>query len=152
LALYKNNIKKAIELMNERLKDVDFDKFYKVDFIMSPEEITLDFVQELDKLKGVWCGTIEEPCILVKGVRVNTNDIELMGSEKNSFKFRLNEDYVSCVKFKCDSNDSILKIKEEEPLGTWVELECIIKVGMNSFNSILSPQAVVQDYNLIKKG
>ncbi len=152
LAIYKSNIKKAIELMNERLKDVDFDKFYKVDFIMSPEEITLDFVQELDKLKGVWCGTIEEPCILVKGVKVNTNDIELMGSEKNSFKFRLNEDYVSCVKFKCDSNDIILKIKEEEPLGTWIELECIIKVGMNNFNGILSPQAVLQDYNLIKKG
>lgn len=152
LAIYKNNIKKAIELMNEKLKDVDFDKFYKVDFIMSPEEITLDFVQELDKLKDVWCGTIEEPCILVKGVRVNTNDIELMGKESDSFKFRLNDDYIQCMAFKRNSDDPILKLKEEEPLGTWIELEAVVKVNMNNFNGILSPQAVVQDYNLVKRG
>jgi len=138
--------------MNEKLKDVDFDKFYRVDFIMSPEEITLDFVQELDKLKGVWCGTIEEPCILVKGVMVNTNDIELMGKEQDSFKFRLNEDGVQCMGFKRNVDDPILKLKEEEPLGTWIELEMVVKVNMNSFNQILSPQAVIQDYNLIKKG
>lgn len=148
----KQNIKKAIEFMNEKLKDVDFDKFYKVDFIMSPEEITLDFVQELDKLKGVWCGTIEEPCILIKGVRVNTNDIELMGKDSDTFKFRLNDDYVQCMAFKRNSDDPILKLKEEEPLGTWVELEAVVKVNMNSFNQILSPQAVVQDYNLVKRG
>jgi single-stranded-DNA-specific exonuclease len=152
IGLKKQNIKKAIEHMNEKLKDVDFDKFYRVDFIMSPEEITLDFVQELDKLKDVWCGTIEEPCILIKGVRVNTNDIELMGKEQDSFKFRLNEDCVQCIAFKRNSNDPIIKLKEEEPLGTWVELEMVAKVNMNSFNQILSPQAVVQDYNLIKKG
>jgi single-stranded-DNA-specific exonuclease len=152
VGLKKQNIKKAIEFMNEKLKDVDFDKFYRVDFIMSPEEITLDFVQKLDKLKGVWCGTIEEPCILVKNVRVNTNDIELMGKESDSFKFRLNDDYVQCMAFKRNSDDPILKIKEEEPLGTWVELEAVVKVNMNSFNQISSPQAVIQDYNLIKKG
>jgi single-stranded-DNA-specific exonuclease len=152
IGVKKNNIKKAIELMNEKLKDVDFEKVYKVDFVLEPEEVSINFVQELDRLKGIWCGTIEEPCILVKSVRANTNDIELMGKEQNTWKFKLNEDGIGCIKFKCNKNDLILKLKENEPLGTWIELEIVVKVNMNSFNQILSPQAVVQDYNLIKKG
>jgi single-stranded-DNA-specific exonuclease len=152
LGIKKENIKKAIDKINELLKDVDFDKIYKVDFIFDAEEITLDFVVGVDELKNMWGNNIDEPLLLVKNVRINTNDIELIGKENDTFKFRLNDDGVTCMKFKCNQDDPILKLKEEEPLGTWIELEAVVKVNMNSFNQILSPQAVIQDYNLIKKG
>jgi hypothetical protein len=75
-----------------------------------------------------------------------------MGKENDTFKFRLNDDGVTCMKFKCNADDPIIKLKEEEPLGTWIELEMVVKVNMNVFNSIASPQAVIQDYNLVKRG
>jgi len=149
IGVKKNNIKKAIELMNEKLKDVDFEKTYKVDFALEPEEITLNFANELSKLKNIWCGTIEEPLILIKNVNINTNNIDIMGKELDNWKFKLNEDGTECIKFKCNKDDFILKLKENEPLGTWIELEMVVRVGINMFNGISSPQAVVVDYNII---
>jgi single-stranded-DNA-specific exonuclease len=146
----KNNIKKAIEFMNEKLKDVDFEKVFKVDFILEPDEVSINFANELNKLKDIWCGTIEEPQILIKNIKINTNDIELMGKEQETLKFTLNEDDVTCIMFKRDSNDPIIKIKEEEPLGKWIELEMVVKVGMNNFQGISSPQCTIIDYEIIK--
>ena len=66
---------------------------------LTPEEVTIEFVNELDKLKGIWCGTIEEPYVLVKDVRVNTRDINLMGKERqDTWKFQLNEDGIQCTR------------------------------------------------------
>jgi len=145
----KNNIKKAIEFMNEKLKDVDFEKVFKVDFILEPDEVSINFANELNKLKDIWCGTIEEPQILIKNIKINTNDIELMGKEQETLKFKLNEDDVTCIMFKRGSDDPIIKIKEEEPLGKWIELEMVVRVGMNVFQGISSPQCTILEYNLV---
>ena len=149
LGIKKDNIKKAIDKINELLKDIDFDKIYKVDFIFNADDINLNFIASVDKLKKMWGNNIEEPQILIKNIKINTNDIELMGKEQETLKFTLNEDGIICIMFKCGSNDSIIKIKEEEPLGKWIELEAVVKVGMNVFNSISSPQCTILDYNII---
>jgi single-stranded-DNA-specific exonuclease len=145
----KNNIKKAIEFMNEKLKDIDFEKVFKVDFILEPDEVTLEFAKELNKLKDIWCGTIEEPQILIKNIKINTNDIELMGKEQETLKFTLNEDGIICIMFKRGNDDPIIKIKEEEPLGKLIELEAVVRVGMNNFQGISSPQCTILEYNII---
>jgi single-stranded-DNA-specific exonuclease len=146
----KNNIKKFIDYSNEKLKDVDFDKYYKVDFELTPEEVTIEFVNELDKLKCIWCGTIEEPYVLVKDVRVNSRDINLMGKERqDTWKFQLNEDGIQCIKFKCGDGDKVLEIKNNNWGGEDIVLNVICRVGMNLFNGILSPQCTVVDYEVV---
>jgi single-stranded-DNA-specific exonuclease len=149
LGIKKNNIKKAIDKINELLKDVDFDKIYKVDFIFDADDLTLDFVVSVDRLKNMWGNNIDEPQILIKNIKINTNDIELMGKEQETLKFTLNEDGVTCIMFKRGSDDPIIKIKEEEPLGKWIELEMVVRVGMNVFQGISSPQCTILEYNLV---
>jgi len=150
LAIYKNNIKKAIEFMNEKLKDVDLDKYYNVDFILSPEEVTLELINEIDKMKNIWCGTIEEPLFLIKDLKINSRDIELMGKENNSYKYKINEYDVSAVKFKCDPEDKVLKIKNENWAGEDIHLNLIAKLTLNLFNGIIQPQANIVDFEILE--
>jgi len=149
-ALKKNNIKKFINYSNDKLRDVDFDKVFKVDFILEPEKITLELINEIDKMKNIWCGTIEEPLFLIKNLKINSRDIGLMGKENNSYKYKINEYDVSAVKFKCDPNDKILKIKTENWDGEDIHLNLIVKLNLNVFNGIIQPQANIVDFEIIE--
>jgi single-stranded-DNA-specific exonuclease len=145
------NRQAAIEKINELLKDVDFDKIYKVDFTLDANDVTIEFIQELDNLKNYYGTEIPECLVAITGIELNTKDIQVMGKESDTFKFRLNEDGIDCIKFKCDDKDSILQIIKDDWGGVDIELEIVGRCSISNFNNILTPQVTIVDYNIIRK-
>ncbi|HBD94869.1 MAG TPA: hypothetical protein DC057_11925 [Spirochaetia bacterium] len=145
----KENIRKAIEKVNELLKDVEFETQYKVDFVLDAREVTIEFVRELDKLKDYWGNNIKESLICVKNICFNTKDLQIMGKELNSWKFSINDD-VMAIKFKCSEDDEILKLSSSDWGGTDIKINSIGKLNFSSYNGIITPQLILLDYEVVQ--
>ena len=144
----KDNIPKAIQCINEKLKDTDMSKKYLVDFIIDSEDLTVDVIHRIDGLKKYYGNCFEEPYIVVKNLILNKDTIILMGKEQNSWKYIFNDD-IAIVKFKCSQDDKILKwINNSDEKSLVINL--IGKASMNEYKSILTPQLIVEDYSIIE--
>ena len=73
--------------LNEALEHIEYDDTIYVDFILEPYELEADLFQTLDKNQWVWGHGISEPLIAVEGVEVATDEIAIMGKDKNSISF-----------------------------------------------------------------
>lgn len=141
ISLKKENIREVIKLTNEMLADVDFDKVWKVDFIFTPDEITYDVIQEFNELKD-----ITECYVAVERIKINTNQFEILGSNKDTWKAMLNDE-ISMVKFKC-VDDKILELINEDWGGSDIELNVVGKISFSVYNGIIEPQIIVSDFEL----
>jgi single-stranded-DNA-specific exonuclease len=149
ISLEQSKIRDVIKLTNEMLKDVDFDKTYKIDFILEPEELTYELIQQIDQLKDYYGQNISEPLVLIKGLKTNTNDIRVMGDKKDTWKILTNSDEgITIIKFKCPEDDKLLNTVNES-WGEDIVINVIGRVGISNFQNILSPQMTVVDYELV---
>jgi single-stranded-DNA-specific exonuclease len=142
--------KEMIAKVNEMLADFSYEKVYKVDFVLEPDELELLLIQELDQLKPCYGNGIPESMIALVNVKINSKDIQLIGKESDTWKFTLNNDGVQVIKFKCDESDKILQIVKDSWQEQQIVLELVGRVGINCFNNIYTPQFVVSDYNILE--
>jgi single-stranded-DNA-specific exonuclease len=152
VGLKKENIAKVILETNKLLQDVDFDKYYNVDFIFEPQDITIELVEKIDKLKNMWGNNVDEPLILIKNIHLNTNNIDRLGANKDTLKLLIKEEddiQISAIKFKCLSDEPLMEKIENNPIGIDIKLNIICKLSMNIFNSISQPQAMIIDYQML---
>jgi single-stranded-DNA-specific exonuclease len=138
----KSKIHDIINQTNIKLENVDFDKCWKVDFVLQPEDIDYKFVNEINQMKD----TVE--CLIaIENICINTSDIQVMGENKTTWKFSLNDE-ITVIKFKCN-DDPILQLIAEDWGGSRIKLNLVGKVSFNVFNGIVQPQIIVSDYEIL---
>lgn len=147
ICLKIENRKKAIEKTNEMLKDFSFEKIYRVDFILDPEELNYEFICETDQLKDYYGQNISEVLVLIKNIRINTNDIKIIGEKKDTWKFSVNDE-LSIIKFKCNAEDKVIQTIDNNWGGEELILNIIGRPGINDFNNIKVPQIAIVDYEI----
>lgn len=160
ISIQRENVTRAIEICNKTLEDVDFTKFYNVDFDIESNDLSVAFIKEIDEMKDVFGTGIKEPLIHIKNIEIYSEDVFVMGKNRNSWK--ITYDSYAFVKFNVDKeNDSLLlkyyntlakeeKIEEEFGHSTTSlcvgSINVIGTVSINNFNGILTPQIIVKDY------
>jgi len=151
IGIKKENIKPAIKLINEKLQNVDCEQYCLVDFIIDAEDLDIKFIKELDDLKDVYGQKVEESKIVIKNIEVCINHVQLFEKTNTTMKFIYN-DSINFIKFKIDENDEILKIKKDEDRsGEVLTLNVIGKASINNFNGILSPQIMIEKYEIVEE-
>jgi single-stranded-DNA-specific exonuclease len=145
----KENIPVAIQLINEKLKDVDFTHCYDVDFIVEAEDLSISFIRDIDGLKDVYGQGIKESLLVIKNVEVCINNIQVYEKTTTTLKFVYNDE-ITFIKFKCQEDEEIIKIKnDEDRSGEILTLNIIGKASINNYNGILSPQIIIEKYEII---
>jgi single-stranded-DNA-specific exonuclease len=150
VGIAKENIPLVIQKTNELLKDVDFSHCYAVDFILDSNELNIKFIKDMNDLKNIYGQGLKESFVVIKNISVNKQQIELMGKEKNTWKFYLNDE-IAFVKFQCTTQDEILTW-----LNSWdseqdeIIINVIGTVGVNNFKGILTCQVIVEQYEIGK--
>ena len=117
------NFKKANEVFNELLKDVESDNSYEIDGIYEGK-IPQSDISSIIEFEKLWCFDIKEPLFLVKGIKINTNDIKKVGNATYTFNFNktmFTKFYASKVWF------SNFKLEDELPFGGDIEVELICR-------------------------
>jgi len=79
---------------------------------------------------------------------IEKETITLMGKEQNSWKYIFNDD-IAIIKFKCKENDKILNWINSNNQDT-IKINLIGKVSMNEYKSILTPQLIIEDYEIVE--
>ena len=155
ISIPRENVTKSIELCNERLTDVDFQKYFNVDFDMECDDLSVAFIKAIDEMKDIFGQGIKEPLVHIKNIPIWSENFFVMGKNSNSWKV-INDEGYAFVKFNVDvDKDEALQIynsnldKEEEySLGN---IDVVGTVSINNYNNILTPQIIIKDY-IFSKG
>lgn len=147
--IHKDNIPKAIELINEQLKNVDFTSYYEVDFIIDIDDLDISFIKTMDELKDFYGQGIGEALVYISNIKVSRDDINFMGKDNSTIKFIYNDE-ITFIKFRIKENDPIYKwLNDWENDDDFIFINAIGKVGLNNYKGILTPQVIIEDYQAI---
>lgn len=87
--IYDKDIDLFVELTDNLLKDIEFTKRYLVDFIFQANDININTILELGSYKSYWGQYIDEPYIAIENVKLNPEDIQLIGERQTTIKIKL---------------------------------------------------------------
>lgn len=143
--IQKENIEKSIDILNENLKDVDMEYCIPVDFSLDESQFEISFIRRMADLKKYYGVNFKQPYILVKNILITHDNTEIIGKNLNTWKI-VNDSGIEFVKFNFKDDDSLYE-KLLECNGDFY-INVIGKVGFNNFNGVLTPQMIVEDYEL----
>lgn len=142
-SIKKENIKDAIQIINDKLCEVDATKTYTVDFVIDADDLDVSLIRDINNLKSYYGQGFTEPFVYVKNIEFNSNDIIVMGKNNNSWKTIINDD-IAIIKFKCKEDDKILNIERNKD----VRMDIVGKCSISEYKGIWTPQIIVSDYQL----
>lgn len=148
LAIKPENIDKAKNSFAELLKTVDFDLPILCDFIIDIDDLTINFIQEIDQGKWIWGTGIKEPVIAIENITIKRSDINVQGKNFDSIAFMIND--IKFVIFKLPETDSFLAWATSWDGDEEDELEMNVIVGMsiNEYNGTYTPQCIIKEYEI----
>lgn len=147
IEIKKENIPVAIELINEKLKDVDFTVYLDVDFIIGEDELTIGLVKNIDELRHFYGTGFKEPLIAVEQLEVRKDQFSLMGKDSTNWKVTTDEG-VALVRFKIDEEDCLKKHFESSDESVFINVAG--RTNINNYKGILTSQLIVVDYEIVR--
>lgn len=143
-------LNKLINILNDKLKDVDFSaNTYDVDYIIPFEDLQDEIVFEINLLKNLWGKGFDEPLIAIEDIEIEDKEIQVIGKSNNTLKFSI--DGLDLIKFNVDSNDKLIQNTSdwESDENKTFKLNIVGKCSINDYNGVKTPQIIVQDYEII---
>lgn len=80
VSIKEDNIQDAINMLNDKLKDIEFDKEYEVDKDYVGEIPSVEEITKIAEWERLWCNNIKEPTFCIKGMELDTNNINKVGN------------------------------------------------------------------------
>lgn len=141
LGIAASHVDAFIQKFNEQYKDIDQTPVYWVDYIWNIN--TCDYQKILDiGACNLYGQDIPESLVCVEDIALNPNMITLMSKDKNpTLKITL-PNGVSIIKFK-SSEQEYEEFCEEDKV-----LTVIAKCQVNSWQNNITPQLIVEDFEL----
>ena len=138
----------AINVMNNILRDVEYDSTYRVDFILDIEDVGIKLITELARFEDIVCQGIEEPMLAVENISLTKDCFEIFGKNEDTISFTIDE--IKYIQFKC---------KEGNPLYDWIQnawdendsvtFNIVGKPSINEYNGVRTPQIIIEDVVVI---
>ena len=146
----ENDVDLFINYMNTEFSDIEFNKYYAIDFLF---EVTDDFdsiILELASYKEVWGQGVTEPLIAIKDIPITGGRLTLMSPDQHpTLKITIPNHDTTCIQFGCS-------LEQFNELTTLLDgLECIYltvvgKCDKNEWRGDVTPQLKIEDYEVSK--
>lgn len=144
-AIHKNNIEKFIQIVNEKLKDFDFEPYYLVDFIWDSSEIKYDDVLAIGNMKKYWGTDMNEPLIAIENVKITSTNTILMSPTGNpTLKITL-PNGINIIKFGSSTEEYNNLVKS---MGV-TTINLVGKCSLNEWQGNITPQILIEDYMIV---
>ena len=133
-----------INYSNQELADFDFTPCYKVDFIFYGDDFKGNDIVEIAELKSLWGQGVEEPLVAIEHINIHNGNVVLMSPDKSpTLKITL-PNGTTLIKFK-SSQEEYEKLYSETGCIT---INIIGKCERNIWNGIVTPQIIIEDYEI----
>lgn len=138
----------ATRILNDILKDVEYDATYLVDYIFDIYEVDVNTIMQLSVFDNIICQGIEEPKIAVENIKLSRSEFEIFGKKEDIISFTYNG--IKYVQFKCKEGNQIYDFLQ----NAWDDNETVTfnivgKPSINEYNGIHTPQVIILDNDII---
>ena len=145
LSLPDTKVQDMINYCNKELADYSFDNEYFVDFCLKSDYGKLkDLIFEIADGQEYWGQGLQEPYIAIENIRVTKDNVKLLSPDKNpTLKISCNGiDYMKFKATKEEYNELTSGLKEITVIG---------RCERNVWNGNVSPQIIIENYDIIKE-
>lgn len=138
----------ATRILNDILKDVEYDATYLVDYIFDIYEVDVNTIMQLSVFDNIICQGIEEPKIAVENIKLSRSEFEIFGKKEDTISFTYNG--IKYVQFKCKEGNQLYDFLQ----NAWDDNETVTfnivgKPSINEYNGIRTPQVIILDNDII---
>lgn len=152
--LKKDNLKKAIQVSNEKLKDVKLDDIYHVDYIIPIGRLREKDIIQVGHWNNIWGNSIPEPTFAITNISITSDNIQLMGEKQNLIKIEKQLGSRKIVFIKQGNSEEYNQMIGKQTKGLSkrtvkrLNIEVIGKFQVNCFNNNEYPQIAIIDYSI----
>ncbi len=142
-------LEKINNVLNDKLKNIEYDSSYIVDYILKPEQVNFDLCYKLSQLDDYVGNGIEEPLVAVEMLYISRGNCKMFGKTSNTIRIT-DDSGITYVQFFC---------KEGNPLFDWLNdiwndcdgllVNVVGSPGINDYNGIKSPQITIRDVHVV---
>lgn len=142
------NKEKAINVINDILKDIEYDSTYRVDFILDIDQVSVPLIIKLSEFEDIICQGIDEPMLAIENISLTRDCFEIFGKNEDTISFIFND--IKYIQFKCKEGSQLYDFLQ----NAWSSDDCVIfnlvgKPTINEYNGVRTPQVIIKDVNVI---
>ena len=146
-AIPANNYKEFVKETNKELEDFDFSPCYLVDLEVTMDQLTDQEIFSLGSNADLWGQQLDEPLIAIKNIELTKDSIQFIGSNKNTLKITFPNRKISILKFNVKEEEKLLLNPEDGK----IEITAIGKCAINHYNGNITPQILLEDFEIINR-
>ena len=137
------NLDKFFSYSNDSLKDVELgEKCYSVNFIRDAMDNDIDnLIRDIGEYGYIWSNQNDEPTLYIDNIILSTNEIQIIGTNRDTVKFIKNG--ITYIKFK--ANELINELSGMKD----IIMKIVGRCNINEWNGIKNPQIIIDDYEII---
>ena len=143
-----DNKEKAINVINDILKDIEYDSTYQVDFILEINHVSIPLIIKLSEFEDIICQGINEPMLAIENISLTRDYFEIFGKNEDTISFTLND--IKYIQFKCKEGNPLYDFLQ----NAWSSDDCVTfnlvgKPTINEYNGVRTPQIIIEDVVVI---
>lgn len=146
-AINSENFDKFLEQTNNELANFDFSPCYLVDLEVNMDQLTDNEIFSIGSNADLWGQSIDEPLIAITNIKINSDTLQFIGSNKNTMKITFPGRKVNLIKFNIkDEQKELLN-----PNGGTLTITAIGKCALNHYMGNVTPQLILEDFEIVNR-
>jgi len=139
---------KAVNVLNDILRDTEYNSTYNVDFILDIEEIDISLIMSLSIFEDIIGQGIDEPMFAVENIILSRDQFELFGKKEDTISFCVND--IKYVQFKCrEGNELYDWLNNSWDSDDIITFNIVGKPAVNEYMGTRTPQIIIEDLVVI---
>ena len=146
VGIYKDKVNALVDYSNTVLANYDFSACYDVDYEYMSNDFKAQDIVDIGSMKSLWGKGIDEAMVVIKGIKITSNNITLMSANKNpTIKITL-QNGTSLIKFGASQAEF-----ESLKSSGYTEIDVIGTCAINEWQGMITPQILIKDYEVVGK-
>lgn len=146
VGIYKDKVNALVDYSNTVLANYDFSACYDVDYEYMSNDFKAQDIIDIGSMKSLWGKGVDEAMVVIKGIKITSNNITLMSANKNpTIKITL-QNGTSLIKFGASQSE----FKSLKSSG-YTEIDVIGTCAINEWQGMITPQILIKDYEVVGK-
>ena len=146
VGIYKDKVNALVDYSNTALANYDFSACYDVDYEYMSNDFKAQDIIDIGSMKSLWGKGVDEAMVVIKGIKITSNNITLMSANKNpTIKITL-QNGTSLIKFGASQAEF-----ESLKSSGYTEIDVIGTCAINEWQGMITPQILIKDYEVVGK-
>ena len=146
VGIYKDKVNALVDYSNTVLANYDFSACYDVDYEYMSNDFKAQDIIDIGSMKSLWGKGVDEAMVVIKGIKITSNNITLMSANKNpTIKITL-QNGTSLIKFGANQAEF-----ESLKSSGYTEIDVIGTCAINEWQGMITPQILIKDYEVVGK-